>query len=489
MLIQEQIIKSASILIEKKNYRKAKDILLNFVNNIKNVKIDIKIFFTLYLTSEALKEEKDSKKYLEKCMKINDKNHIIHNNLANIYLKEGNFLKAEKFYLKSLAIKSDYLLGIINTAIFYEKIGKFDESKKFYLKATELSPERISVYFNISRIDKNFIDDNKIVTLKKIMKNKNIELTEMGYGFFILAEQERKKKSYVKEIEYLNKAHKCMFEDKMSKNKHTLNYWQNIIPLKYDKFDFVNENNKSALTDYNPIFIIGLPRSGSTIVESILSSGAMKIKTLGESSIINGTVVTTHNEFKNNENTKIDLDILNNKIFQIMNDRNLLNEKNKIFIDKSLENFFYIDIILKIYPNAKFVNSFRNIEDNIFAIFQQSLEKLSWTQSLDDILKYIDTYLKVIEFYNKKYPKKIFSLDLSKLTIKPEEISKQLYDFCNLKWNHSVLGFYNRKDLLISTASNVQVRNRIKKYDYDRYKPYKYLLKNFVNKYSWLNNN
>ena len=340
MLIQEQIIKSASILIEKKNYRKAKDILLNFVNNIKNVKIDIKIFFTLYLTSEALKEEKDSKKYLEKCMKINDKNHIIHNNLANIYLKEGNFLKAEKFYLKSLAIKSDYLLGIINTAIFYEKIGKFDESKKFYLKATELSPERISIYFNISRIDKNFIDDNKIDYLKKIMKNKNIELTEMGYGFFILAEQERKKKSYVKEIEYLNKAHKCMFEDKMSKNKHTLNYWQNIIPLKYDKFDFVNENNKSALTDYNPIFIIGLPRSGSTIIEAILSSGAVKIKTLGESSIINGTVVTTHNEFKNNENTKIDLDILNNKIFQIMNDRNLLNEKNKIFIDKSLENFF-----------------------------------------------------------------------------------------------------------------------------------------------------
>ena len=489
MLIQEQIIKDASILIEKKNYRKAKDILLNFVNNIKNVKIDIKIFFTLYLASDALKEEKDSKKYLEICMKINDKNHIIHNNLANIYLKEGNFPKAEKFYLKSLAIKSDYLLGIINTAIFYQKIGKFDESKKFYLKATELSPERISIYFNISRIDKNFINEDKIDYLKKIMKNKNIDLTEMSYGFFILAEQERKKKSYVKEIEYLTKAHKCMFEDKINKNKHTLNYWQNIIPLKYDKFNFVNENNKSVLKDYKPIFIIGLPRSGSTVVEAILSSGATKIKTLGESSIINGTVVTIHNEFKNNENTKIDLDILNNKIFQIMNDRNLLNEKNQIFIDKSLENFFYIDIILKIYPNAKFVNSFRNIEDNIFAIFQQSLKKLSWTQSLDDILKYIDTYLKVIEFYNKKYPKKIFPLDLSKLTTKPEEISKQLYDFCNLKWNHSVLDFYNRKDLLISTASNVQVRNRIKKYDYDRYKPYKYLLKNFVNKYSWLNNN
>ena len=54
--------------------------------------------------------------------------------------------------------------------------------------------------------------------------------------------------------------------------------------------------------------------------------------------------------------------------------------------------------------------------------------------------------IELIEFYKKKYPKKIFSLDLSKLTIKPEEISKQLYDFCNLKWNHSVLDFYNRKE-------------------------------------------
>ena len=172
------------------------------------------------------------------------------------------------------------------------------------------------------------------------MKNKNIELTEMGYGFFILAEQERKKKSYVKEIEYLTKAHKCMFEDKINKNKHTLNYWQNIIPLKYDKFNFVNENNKSVLTDYKPIFIIGLPRSGSTVVEAILSSGATKIKTLGESSIINGTVVTTHNEFKNNENTKIDLDILNNKIFQIMKIEICLMKKIKFSLINLSKIFF-----------------------------------------------------------------------------------------------------------------------------------------------------
>ena len=487
MHIQEQITKKVSILIEKKNYKEAKSILLNFIKTAKNTKIDIKIYYALYLSSEALKEEKDAKRYLEKCNKINDKNHIILTNLANIYLKEGNLPKAEKFYLKSLELKDDYLLGIVNTAIFYQNVGRFIESKKYYLKAIELSPERISIYFTISRIDKNFINEDKIEYLKKIMKNKMIESIEMGYGFFLLAEHERKKQSYIKEIEYLKKAHEYTFNETINKNKRTLNYWQNIIPLRYNKFNFTNENNQHELTNYKPIFIIGLPRSGSTMVEAILSSGNRKIKTIGESSIINGVIVTTHNELQKDENKKIDLNIINNKVFEIMNDRNFLNQKNKIFVDKSLENFFYIDIILKIFPNAKFINTFRNIEDNIFAIFKQSLTKLSWTHTIENILKYIDNYLKVIEYFTKKYPDKFFLLDLEELTSKLEETSKKLYNFCSLKWSHEVLDFYNRKDLFISTASNIQIRKKIENYDYDKYRPYKHLLENFYDKYDWLN--
>ena len=170
-----------------------------------------------------------------------------------------------------------------------------------------------------------------------------------------------------------------------------------------------------------------------------------------------------------------------------MRDRNFLDSKSKIFTEKSLENFFYIEIILKIFPKAKFINTFRNIEDNIFAIFQQSLSKLSWTHSIEDILEYVDNYIKITEYFIKKYPEKILLLDLEELTNNSKKTSKKLYSFCNLKWNEKVLNFYNRKDLLISTASNIQIRNNINKYDHEKYKPYKDLLKRFSNKYDWLN--
>ncbi len=66
-----------------------------------------------------------------------------------------------------------------------------------------------------------------------------------------------------------------------------------------------------------------------------------------------------------------------------------------------------------------------------------------------------------MEFFTKKYPDKIFLLNLTELTGKLEETSKKLYNFCNLKWNYEALDFYNRKDLFISTASNIQIRKKI----------------------------
>ena len=233
MNIQLEILKKASILIEKKNYNEAKNILLSFAGNNKNIKLDLKFYFTMYLVFDGLKDIKNSKRYLEKCLKINDKNHIVLNNLANIYLKEGNLVKAEKLYIKSYNLKKDYLLVIVNLAILYQDTGKLDESKKFYLKAIELAPKRISLYFNLSRLDENFIDEERKEYLSNLLKNEKKELSELSYGYFILANYERKKKNFNLEIDYLNKANNYNFESSKLANQETLHYWNNVIVKRY----------------------------------------------------------------------------------------------------------------------------------------------------------------------------------------------------------------------------------------------------------------
>jgi hypothetical protein len=480
---QLEIVKKASILIERKLFIEAKQILLNFININKNVKIDLKLYYSLYLVFDGLNEVAGAKKYLEKCLKINKKNHIIFNNLANIYLKNNQVKEAEKFYLKSIFIKKDYLLAIVNLAILYQNTGNLENSKHYYLEAIKISPEQISIYFNLSRIDKHFIDQDKIEYLRSLMQSKKIGPSELAYGYFLLAEYEKKKKNFTLEIDYLKKGNKHSFESNRKNNIQTLNYWQNIISKNYKNFKFTNNHHKNDLKNFKPIFIIGLPRSGSTLLEVLLLSGNKNIRSLGESNIFNGIIA---NNLSSESKTDINLKYIEEKIIEILNNKNF-DTKNKIFVDKSLENFFYIDVILKVFPKAVFIHTKRDIEDNIIAIYQQSLSKISWTHTLENIIDYIDNYSKISSYFNKKYPKHFFNVELVKLTNKPEETSKELYSFCDLKWTPKVLNNVSNSNILISTASNVQIREKIKKYDKEKYKPYKDLLNSFYGKYNWLN--
>ena len=102
---QIDIIKEASSLIEEKRYIQAKKILNDFIKKNKTSKIDIKFYYTLYLVSDRLREFQNAKKYLERCLKINKNNHVVLNNLGNIFYRERNISKAEKFYLQSYNLK------------------------------------------------------------------------------------------------------------------------------------------------------------------------------------------------------------------------------------------------------------------------------------------------------------------------------------------------------------------------------------------------
>ena len=141
---------------------------------------------------------------------------------------------------------------------------------------------------------------------------------------------------------------------------------------------------------------------------------------------------------------------------------NVLN--NDIFVDKSLENFFNIDLILKIFPKAKFIHSYRDYNDSVISIHQSYLNQLSWTHSIKDILDYVDNYIKIIDYFNRKYKGKILNINLKDLTNNKKIFSRKIFDFCELEWSESVLDFYKRKNLLIKTLSNSQVRNKIFQY-------------------------
>jgi len=474
-------VKKAFKLFNEKKFEKSKIIFLNL---IKNPKFDKKIYFMLYEIYFQLNDTNNAKKYLISFLEFDNKNHIALNQLANLYLKKGDIKLAEENYIKAIKTKKDYLIAITNLAVLYEGIGDKDNAEKYYLEGINLSPDDLSIYYNLSKIKPDFIDEQKIEHISQILKIKKLEPFNIAAGFFLLAEYSRRKKNIKEEIKNLELAHKYAFKDKINIKQQSRNYWLDIMPKNYDTLNFQFEKEiTDNLKNLEPIFIIGLPRSGSTVVEAILSSGKKKILNLGETSLINWSVISTPKKAM----TSLDARLICSKLEIALDNLGVSNSENNTFIEKSLENFFYIEIILKIFPKAKFINTSRNTKDNILAIFQQFLSKISWSHSIEDILEYTNNYLTIIKFFKKKYPNKIFSVKLEELTFNKYQMTKNIYEFCGLEWDKKVLEYYKRKDFFTSTASNLQIRNELHNYDKNKYRLYYYLLKSFQDKYEWLN--
>jgi len=99
----------------------------------------------------------------------------------------------------------------------------------------------------------------------------------------------------------------------------------------------------------------------------------------------------------------------------------------------------------------------------------------------------MDNYIKIINFYEKKFQAHLLSINLEDLTNDQKLYSKKIFEFCKLKWTPDILNFYKKKNLLIKTLSNNQLRKKIFTYDINKYTKYDKLLDNFKDKYKWLN--
>ena len=175
-------------------------------------------------------------------------------------------------------------------------------------------------------------------------------------------------------------------------------------------------------------------------------------------------------------------------MIDIYKKKGLISEKyNYTFTDKSLNNFFFLKIIKKIFPNAKIINCKRDPFSSIISIFQNNLTELAWAHDLKNIFEYFNNCFQTIDNYKGIDSNFVYDLYYEKLVNNPKEESIKLMKFCELPWDQKCLEFYKRKDLISKTASNIQIRSAIYKQAVEKYIPYRKFLNEYGKKYSWFN--
>ena len=477
--LKDEILYSKGIQYFKKNQLENS---LHYLNKIKKKNINtLKALSQIYIRKN---DNLNAKTVLGKILSLNKDNLFALNNLGDINKYEKNYVEAEKFYLQSISHNRKFMPAFFNLASIYEDKGELKLAENYYLKVINNDKKNYAAYFNLQRLDEDLITEEIIKKIDTdLKKNQNLKNKNIAYGHFVLAKYYRKKKNIDKELNELSKGHEIFFNSDPL-NQKAVDYWLKTIPKMVNKnFIFENNNeNKNKFSNIEPILIFGIPRTGTTLVETIITSGEEKIYNAGENFILQKSLQNLQLNKKISENEKsvnIDINYLR-KI--IINDyMNIFSTKIRKFkfIDRTMTNFFFSEILLELFPNAKIINCKRNSFHNLIAIYQQCLNNLPWSHNIKDIKNYISIYNSKLEKLEKKYHKNILNVDLKKLTDYPVDTSKKIMSFCKLNWSEKVLKYYERKDLICTTASNIQIREKIFKYDSDKFLRYKEFFDNF----------
>lgn len=422
-------------------------------------------------------------------------------NLGTIFENNLKLEEAEKYYKQAIALKPDFANAYNNLGIVLEELRKFNESEICYKKIIALEPNFAEAYHNLgnnleqqgklkdaqisyekaiiinpglakthrqlSSIKKFDKYDDQYHLLQKLYLDKNISDEQLCHVNFSLA------KIY-EDLENFEKAFKH-FEEGNRIQKKLLNYnikqdieLFNQIKLSFKQFEKNVHSIRRNKSDIIPIFIVGMPRSGTTLVEQIISSHS-KVSGLGELPFVLqfGLKITTGLLEFNSETV---LKFRNNYLEKIKN----FTENSLIFTDKMPQNFLYIGLIIATFPEAKILHIKRNTAAVCWANYKQWFKSkdLSYSYSINDTIKYYNLYEDLMNFWKKSFNNKIYEVDYESLTVNHEDEIKKLIKYLDLNWEEGCLSPEKNKRA-VTTASNKQIRNKIFKGSSQKWKNYK----------------
>ena len=484
MMISDEQFKSkideALFNFKNQNYLKSIQIL----ENLKSKRNHFLIFWYLGHSFFKIHNYNSAINCIKKSIELKKPDHLNLNFLAEIYHRINRHDESIKLFKEALVLDKKNLLVLFNLANIYLELGELNLCEKYLLEAINVEPSNFRAWYELIKINDKYLTPDLVQQAEKMANQSSDNNLNYIYSKFIIAENFKKNKNYSAELNNLLEAHNKYSDIKDKAGREEFNYFTNLLPKFISK---IKNDNLQLNCKLKPIFIMGLPRSGTTLIEYIISS-APNIIPGGETEVLskvffsekiifdyNAKNLITNFRFKKKDFEKLKILILN-QYSQLG-----IDTSNKYFTDKSLENFLYIELIQKIFPKAKFVYCKRNKQANFLGILKVFLPNLLWTHSTNKIIEMMNLYEKKIKKLINDRKIKIKIIELEDFSENPKKISKDLFDFLDidLKDDFDFIDKKNNEKKIIKTRSNLQVRSQISKHDLSYLEYYRPLLNKF----------
>ena len=424
---------------------------------------------------ERLKGNLDkSKIYLLKAIRIDKNLAIAHLNLGGLLREQNKVEEAEIATKEAIKLNNSSDAHYNLSGILIEQ-GKLKEAEDHLYKSIKNEKNRMDAFFLLSNLIDIKKDDELVKELFKIEPKELNARKKINY-YFTLANYYHKEKNFTEASKNLVLANNLKLKNHPSEAKQIIQRATGCMSLtqKLNPKIF-NIENKTL-----KIFIVGMPRCGSTLLESILSMNR-EIYDLGETNILQTSVDEWVKELKQNKKSDLS-NIYENKTAKITTNRKL------ITTDKQLYNYVYSGLIAHKIRGAKIIHCKRNPLDNILSIYKANFSNGNrYSSSLNDCSEVFLNHEKLMEKYKSMYGSEIYEINYDQLVTDTEIEIKKLIEWLGFKWNESYLS-PNLSTRKIRTASFIQARSSINQRSLKGWKNYEDMLRPVIQNFKTYKN-
>ncbi len=390
----------------------------------------------------------------EKAIQLKENNIEAYLNLANIYKENKHFNKLIKIYEKILSFNQNDLKTLYNLGSAYLFLGDISKGKHYFEKIIKINKNHVPSYRNYISVTK-ITKENEIFKKLEILSedifsdnDKILFYDALSKGYF---DQDNDELAF----KYLEKSNSLKKKNSKFSFERAEIEFKDIKSL-FEKIDNIDINYKDTLKS-RPIFIIGMPRSGTTLIEQILSSHS-QIYGAGELDFFPKIID------KLGIKKPINLESFFTEIRNSYYDQIKKISDNNYIIDKLPANYKWVGFIINAFPESKILHIERNPMAVCWSNYKTSFvdSGMDFNLSQQDIAKYYSLYLNMINFWKLKYAKNIFDINYENFVNDFESNSKEILNFLDLKWEDQIKN-YDKNMRPVTTASFQQVREGIKK--------------------------
>jgi tetratricopeptide (TPR) repeat protein len=389
-----------------------------------------------------------------------------HSNLAVTLQKLGRLDEALASCRQAIALKPDLAEAHYNLGNTLQKLGRLDEALASYTQAIALKPDFAEAHQALTSMKKFDAQDEQYSKMLELYLDEGISEEQRCHINFSLAKACEDLGDYEQAYTYYGEGNVL--------RKKLLNYDINrdIELFRKIKFNYSQIAQNSLEPDklsknLMPVFIVGMPRSGTTLVEQIVSSHS-KVTGAGELDCARqfGAAIATGITGANNESL---LDFRSKYLDKLKN----VSNGNHIVTDKMPQNFRYIGLLASAFPEAKIIHVKRNPAAVCWANYKQyfTSKNIGYCYAIDDVVSYHKLYKNLMEFWTNTLSNRIYKLDYEQLTVNQESETRQLIDYLGLDWDENCLSPQNNTRS-VATSSNVQVRKKVYRGSSEQWRKY-----------------